>query len=358
MVSYKNVTFCFRKFLKVCIFAERTTISMHDSLKISYTLVLLLASFWSLGQENLILNGDFEEYWQCPDDATQIERCKYVYNPCASVPSTSDYFNACYVSGSGGAPVGVPNTSGGYQNSRSGKGMVGYVCMDSPGFQYREYIQLSFSEPLECGKKYLIEGYFNMSDLFRYTIKNIGFLFSEDKINSNDFLFKNYHPQYTDDSTLINDTVEWIKISFEYIADAPHEFLTIGNFLKDSTESYVEINPNAVAQSYSTYVFLDDFSVKEIEGESNSQLPNVFSPNNDGINDDFRLLDTKWQFLEEINIVNRWGNEVISLKPPFIWDGLDSNGNKVTNGIYYCIIQTESDCKMKQDQVRIIHVMY
>lgn len=317
---------------------------------------LFLFTFQALGQENLILNGGFEEYWQCPDDATQIERCKYVYNPCAPAPSTSDYFNACFTTGMG-APVGVPNTSNGYQNSRNGEGMVGYVCADAPSFHYREYIQLSLSKPLECGKKYLIEGYFNLSDLYRFTIKNIGFLFSEDRINSNHFLYENYIPQYTDSLTLINDTVNWIKISFEYIADAPHQFLTIGNFLKDSTESYVEVNPNGIAQQYSCYFFLDDFSLKEI-AETSIQFPNIFTPNNDGINDYFKPLGTQWQYLEEIDIVNRWGNHIISLNYPFVWDGSDSEGNKVTDGVYYYVTKSKSVCKKKKEQTGMIHVIY
>lgn len=126
---------------------------MHNSLKIISKLGLLLISFCSLGQENLVLNGDFEEYWECPDDATQIERCKYVYNPCSLLTSTSDYFNACYTSGSGGAPVGIPITNQGHQFAKSGDGMTGFLCVDATNYQYREYIQLSFSEPMQCGKK-------------------------------------------------------------------------------------------------------------------------------------------------------------------------------------------------------------
>jgi len=37
-----------------------------------YCLFFLFLSDYSFGQQNLILNGDFEEYWECPDDLTQI----------------------------------------------------------------------------------------------------------------------------------------------------------------------------------------------------------------------------------------------------------------------------------------------
>jgi gliding motility-associated-like protein len=322
-----------------------------------YILLFFLCPLHIHGQQNLILNGDFEEYWECPDDATQIERCKYVYNPCASVPSTSDYFNACYVPGSSGTPVGIPFTNQGYQFTKSGNGMAGFLCLDATNYQYREYIQLSLSEPTKCGKKYIFEGYFNLSNFYKYSIKNIGFLFSESKINSNDYLYENYTPQYTDSLTLISDTLDWVKLSFEYVADAQYNFLTVGLFLRDSINSYVEVNPNGLAQDYSSYFFVDDFSMREIDDLSLS-FPNIITPNGDGINDEFVPTNTFWNYLEGIDIINRWGDKVISLKPPFVWNGLDIKGHKVTNGVYYYVTQSKTECREKKEKVGVIHVIY
>lgn len=83
----------------------------------------LLAYNCSFGPQNLILNGDFEEYWEFPDDETQIERCKHVYNPlyypAPSWSSTSDYFNEC-----SNSIVNVPNFAFSFQQARSGSGFV------------------------------------------------------------------------------------------------------------------------------------------------------------------------------------------------------------------------------------------
>lgn len=318
---------------------------MHNSLKIISKLGLLLISFCSLGQENLVLNGDFEEYWQCPDDATQIERCKYVYNPCSLLTSTSDYFNACYTSGSGGAPVGVPETFNSFQYAKSGNGFVGFGCFDAPNFQYREYVELSLSTPTECGKKYLIEGYFNLDNLYRFTLKNIGFLFSEERISSNEYLYLNHKPQFIDSLSLINDTSNWIKISFEFTSDKEYSYLTIGHFSQDSTTNYVEVNSNAVLQDFATYFYLEDFSVTNI-GVVEPEFPNIFTPNDDGINDFWTLPFLCDESAKKVYVLNRWGNLVYeSNLENFQWDGKNQKGFECDDGIYYYRIYNNETIK-------------
>ncbi len=65
-------------------------------------------------------------------------------------------------------------------------------------------------------------------------------------------------------------------------------------------------------------------------------IPNVFSPNNDGDNDFWSF--TNLQFVDsiEMTIVNRWGNvvfEVTDGNPT--WDGKLQNGNDAPEGIYF-----------------------
>lgn len=324
--------------------------------RILLILFCLFNAFCFFGQQNLILNGDFEEYWQCPDDATQIERCKYVYNPCASAPSTSDYYNVCYVPNFG-ASVGIPSNMNGFQYSKHGNGMVGLFCSDQPGYHYREYIQLSFSEKMNCGDRYRIEGYINLGNLYRYTIKNFGLLFSEQRIIESDFLYNKYTPQITDLTTIISDTLNWTKVSYEFVADAPFAYVTIGHFLNDSIDSYIEVNPSAIAQENSCYFYLDDFSITRLE-DVNVEFPNVFTPNGDGINDWFQPIQTNSSYFEEISILNRWGNNITTLKSPFLWDGNDKFGNKVNEGIYYYIANVNKNCKNKKGQLGMIHVNY
>lgn len=302
---------------------------------------VFLLVFNSFGQENLILNPSFEEYWTCPDDWEQIERCKYVYNPCEAAPSSSDYFNNCDF------------MSYWEQFPRSGDGMVGFGALYNEINHYynKEYVQLQFSETIGCSKTYLFTGYFNSSDYNHYIFKNIGFYFSENEIDTNDYLYKLYTPQYTDVSTLVDDTINWVKISFVFQADKEYRYLTIGHFLNDSIDSYIEVNPNAIASSYSSYFYVDDVSLVEIEANP-LVFPNVFTPNGDGENDLFEPIDGAGK-IDKLIIYNRWGKIIQELDYPFKWDGTSKNQNKVSEGTYFYSALLKNNCNIeKQEQYR------
>ncbi|HXB39714.1 MAG TPA: gliding motility-associated C-terminal domain-containing protein [Bacteroidia bacterium] len=68
-------------------------------------------------------------------------------------------------------------------------------------------------------------------------------------------------------------------------------------------------------------------------------IPNIFSPNGDGINDGFFITTKGIRNLKCI-IFNRWGQEVYSLDAPDqVWDGILNNGNHASEGTYYYIIE-------------------
>lgn len=72
---------------------------------------------------------------------------------------------------------------------------------------------------------------------------------------------------------------------------------------------------------------------------SNYALPNVFSPNNDGINDLYIPLMTSYIEKVDMKIYNRWGGLVFETEDPEInWDGKVMGTNKlVTTGVYYYV---------------------
>ena len=69
-------------------------------------------------------------------------------------------------------------------------------------------------------------------------------------------------------------------------------------------------------------------------------VPNVFTPNNDGINDDF-VVNVLNPSAYSIEIYNRWGKKVYSsTDPSHYWNGLyNGSGYLVPDGVYYYIIK-------------------
>lgn len=71
---------------------------------------------------------------------------------------------------------------------------------------------------------------------------------------------------------------------------------------------------------------------------------NAFSPNNDGINDLFRLHTSGDDALVSMEIFNRWGQRVFYTNSlEFGWDGTDGNGVAQEVGAYVYIIYTACD---------------
>ena len=65
------------------------------------------------------------------------------------------------------------------------------------------------------------------------------------------------------------------------------------------------------------------------------EIPNVFTPNGDGVNDFFTFNSNNVSTLEVV-IVNRWGNLMYKTDDiNFHWNGKDMNGRLVTEGVYF-----------------------
>ncbi len=65
-------------------------------------------------------------------------------------------------------------------------------------------------------------------------------------------------------------------------------------------------------------------------------LPNVFTPNNDGDNDLFIPFPYCFVDAIDLQIYNRWGNVVFQTSDPDIkWDGKNLKGNDVSEGVYF-----------------------
>jgi gliding motility-associated-like protein len=68
-------------------------------------------------------------------------------------------------------------------------------------------------------------------------------------------------------------------------------------------------------------------------------IPSAFSPNNDGLNDIFRIGNISFQKITEFSVFNRWGNQVFNTTDPHNgWDG-SYKGTPQPVGTYFYIIR-------------------
>ena len=74
------------------------------------------------------------------------------------------------------------------------------------------------------------------------------------------------------------------------------------------------------------------------------EVPNVFTPNNDGSNDYFQLLFFGGIKTFNCTILNRWGQVIREYdNPAFMWDGKDESGDDVLEGVYFYIAKAVSN---------------
>jgi gliding motility-associated-like protein len=90
------------------------------------------------------------------------------------------------------------------------------------------------------------------------------------------------------------------------------------------------------------------------------EMPNVFSPNGDGINDLYHIKGDDEIFKEfHIVILNRWGNVINEYDDPSgTWNGTDHAGNYVPTGVYFYKVNSVTLQDEVLEKEGFIHVVY
>ncbi|MEP7265972.1 MAG: hypothetical protein ABI772_15820, partial [Bacteroidota bacterium] len=222
------------------------------------TFLILLITCSVIQAQNLIPNGDFEQYSGCPDYEGQIDSALYWKNPTSvnNGGGTSDYLNQCATSGSF---VGIPENGLGYQPARSGAGYGGILLYVLAAASYREYIETPFTSPLVAGSCYHFEMYINLANNCYFNTDDIGIYFSNTLISgiTNDDPLP-FLPQLNNTAGNFPDTLNWTLVSGNYTAAGGESYLIIGNF-KDDASTNVVIANNAFLTA--AYFYIDDVSL-------------------------------------------------------------------------------------------------
>ena len=76
-----------------------------------------------------------------------------------------------------------------------------------------------------------------------------------------------------------------------------------------------------------------------VEDGLSLEIPNVFTPNNDGANDVFTIKSTGVKEIS-LQIFNRWGSKLYEFTgAKASWDGLAPNSSKVPEGTYFFFVK-------------------
>jgi hypothetical protein len=230
--------------------------------------ILVLLPLLVQGQQNLVPNGNFEQYNYCPDDAGQWYSTVHWSNANGSSP---DYYHSC-------APplvfppdtfphVGIPINIFGCQTPYSGDAYMGLYAMQLPDVNGREYLQVELSDSLIYSIRYIVSFHTSLAEGSRYALSTLGAHLSKEPLISSSFSVFDVEPQILNNPLYpIMDTIEWTLITDTFLSRFGGErYLTIGNFHIDAQSDTLFFNSNPPLGNRIAYYYIDDVSVVAID---------------------------------------------------------------------------------------------
>ena len=306
-----------------------------------------MLSLQLLGQQNLVPNPSFEEFSSCPIGpcavgSDELEKVLSWYKPNSS---TTDYYNQCASQSSG---VNVPSNWVGYQNAFDGSAYLGLGTLIPESPESAEYVQCKLLEPLKACHLYSFSMQINLADYSTHATNSFGVRLDSKPIIGDPILeFNGFElPCQICFETFITDTSSWVNIAGEYLAKGGEEYMTIGRFIDTSLYNnsdipFVKVDCDSCFSWHdNVYYYLDDVNLNELHEQISISMPNVITPNQDGINDywyPMGICFNDWK----CDVLNRWGNTIFSFSENEQgWAGIDLKGSDLNEGTYFYRVYT------------------
>lgn len=265
-------------------------------------------------------NPSFEDTVHCPFTTGQIEFAKNWFQPFPV--SSSDYYNICSNYLNIVTDIQTPRTGGAYSG------------IHLAGGDWREYIEVKLKEPLTSGNLYCIEFYVSLFEYSYAAVDAVGMYISLDSIYTIGSGLETlpYTPQINNpEGNILLDSLGWTKVSGTYTAIGGEQFITIGNFHLTG-----DFNEYPLNGSGASYYLIDDVALylcdDTIPKPKELKIPNVFTPQQDGMNEVFFIENLPEQ--SHLIIYNRWGQSILDKKNYLNnWDA-----HEVNAGVYYYVL--------------------
>jgi len=232
-------------------------------MRISGLIGLFIFSLNILISQNLVQNPSFEVRKHCPVGINQSS-LSLVKNWNQASKGTSDYFNEC------SEKVGVPENTFGTEEAKDGTSYIGLVSFSPSRRNYREYMQSKLNEPLSKKKLYCVEFYVSLADNSQFFIDGLGIHFSKGKVKSQNDRFIPVEAQINNPSkNYLDNSNGWTLLSDVYEAKGGEQFITIGNFLRDSDLKIRQRNLESLKNTNHDYAYyyIDALNIKPINSK-------------------------------------------------------------------------------------------
>jgi gliding motility-associated-like protein len=317
---------------------------------IIHTIICLFIKL-GVSAQNLVPNPSFEEYWECPQHdsnfGSDVKDWYIAFN-------SPEYFHSCSIIPDMGVPQNVP----GYQSAINGNGYSGGFWGIKIATPYTEQVGVKLTSMLEKGRKYCLRFYVSLSDSSEYAIDRLGALFSSEALTG-PFVSDTvslYTPQIeTPEGIPFIKKQEWEAVSGEICGTGSEEYLTIGNFHPNLNTHFYPAGDWGIDFLGAAYYYVDlvELIPCGICPGYVPELPNVLTPNGDGVNDEFVF---EGDGITELRlfIYNRWGAEVYKQEGfGIFWNGRTNDGTRLTDGVYFYVI--EGNGTRKSGTVSLFH---
>lgn len=364
-------------------------VAKSSQLSKTFIVLLLLLNYNTIQAQNLVPNPSFEDIIYCPTDNPFTNNSFFYqigwnYKNTTQPPEftdlvglsfgSPDLMHTCVWSDTLlGSYFGVanhyataPKNLFGFQYPRTGDAYahIGYVRWpeNNSVLDVRETIFIPLKEKLKKGQGYCVEYYWSRGEssglalsgpqiMFTDKIIPYGHIVTPGMSPENDF----FEPQIVP-GEIFSDTSDWNLFSAEYIATGEETHIHIGWFIPFEQMQHQWLDNDPWLPSFPNFpagfndiaadIFIDDISVIECDDvakpEVEIMLPNVFSPDGNGLNDYF-FINAELPEGTILSVFNRWGEQVFhsdSYKND--WNGNTKSGQPLTEGTYFVIMKLPS----------------
>jgi hypothetical protein len=295
------------------------------SKKLNFLNSILFISFiysCTVNGQNIVPNFSFEEIIDCPVSSGQFDKVISWFTP---LSNGADYANAC----SSSNVCGVPTNSDGfsYQRPKSGNGYAGLFSINGVGNDFKQYVSIKLTNILSNNSCYFVSFYVSKIHWLSLSTNNMALNFSATIPSGTENILELEPHILKFNNPIITDTLNWVEISGLYTATGNEEYITIGNFKRDSeTDTIVNHGP---IPYYGAAYYIDDVSVIAV-----SDLPNGM-PANAGLDKAIELGDSIFIGQEISNLNCTWR----TLEGAFIADSISGIYVQATETTTYVVEQ-------------------